>query len=327
MKFSCYKSDLVEALSFVSRAADAKPQTPILSGIFLRTEGSACVEFQANNNSTGIAAKIPVNVEVPGATVVSAKRFLNFARNMPDDTVTLTLDGNTLSLESGGAHVDLLTMNPDDFPKVKAEDMPHTFKIKMPVFADLIRRTVYAVSKDDSRPIFNGVCFILRGEDVTAVATNTHRLALAKGKLIEDCGNIFEFVVPGDTLRDILTRLDSKDAEEIVTLNYDGKSVAFMFGNVFVTTRLTEGQFPPYDRVIPKTSSVHVKLNTYEFRPAIKFVTLMSKETEYNTVVFDITRDGIDVSANSPEVGGATKPVEADVDGDELHIAFNVRVC
>lgn len=324
MKFSCYKSDLVEALSFVSRAAAVKPMTPVLSGVFIHTEGSAGVELQANNNSTGIAAKIPVNVEVPGATVVNAKRFFDFARNMPDDTITLTLEDNTLALESGGAHVDLLTMNPDDFPKIKAEEMPNTFKVRVPVLAELIRRTVYTVAKDESRPVFTGVNFIFRGEDITAVATDTHRLAFAKGKLAEDCGNIFEFVIRSDTLRDLSARLDSRDAAETVTINYNGKSAAFTFNNVFVTTRIIEGQFPPYDRVIPKESVLHVKVNTAELKEAVKFVSGMSKETEYNTIKFDIARDGIDISANSPEVGGASKPVEADVDGDDLIIKFNV---
>ena len=324
MRFSCYKNDLTEALAFVVKAVAVKPQTPVLSGIYLRAADSM-LELQANNNNTGIAAKIPVNVEEPGETVVSGKRLVEFARNMPDDTITFFTDGNALAMESGGAHVELLTLEPHDFPKVAPEPPTQSFKIKLATLADLIRRTVFSVAKEDSRPAFTGVNFIFHGDDVTAVATNTHRLALAKDKLAEDCGNIFEFVIRGDTLRDLPARLDSRDAAETVTINYNaGKSVAFVFENVLMTSRLIEGQFPPYDRVIPKESALHVKVNTAELKEAVRFVSGMSKETEYNTIKFDIARDGIDISANSPEVGGASKPVEADVDGNDLIINFNV---
>ena len=123
MKFSCYKNDLTEALQFVIKAVAVKPMTPILAGIYLKAEGSM-LELQANNFSTGIITRIPVNTEVSGETVVSGKRFQEFVRNMPDDTITFSDEdsNNTLSIESGGANVQLLTMAAGDFPKVKTPD-------------------------------------------------------------------------------------------------------------------------------------------------------------------------------------------------------------
>ncbi|MBQ4405301.1 MAG: DNA polymerase III subunit beta [Selenomonadaceae bacterium] len=325
MKFSCYKSDLTEALQFVIRAVAVKPMTPILAGIYLKAEGSM-LEIQANNFSTGIVTRIPVNTEVSGETVVSGKRFQEFVRNMPDDTITISDEdsANNLAIESGGASVELLTMTASDFPKVKTPETDRSFKIRTTALRDLIRKTVFAVSKDNDRPIFTGCCFEIKGDKISLVATNAHRLALAAEQLNETYPDS-AFVVPADTLRGLMLRIDPKDVENYVTINYSTRYLTFTFDNVFVNARLIEGQFPPYDRVIPASSTTNVKVDTAEFRAAVDFVSLMSKETEYNTVKFDFADGGVEISSNSPEIGGAVKNVEAEIDGDELEISFNVN--
>ena len=323
MKFSCYKSDLTEALQFVIKAVAVKPMTPVLAGIYLKAEGSM-LELQANNFSTGIITRIPVNTEVAGETVVSGKRFQEFVRNMPDDTITFSDEdnGNSLTVESGGACVELLTMAANDFPRVKTPETDKSFKIHTTTLRDLIRRTVFAVSKDESRPIFTGVCFEIRDDKISLVATNTHRLALASEKLSESYDEC-SFVVPAETLRGILLRLDPKDVDNFVTINYSTRYLTFTFDNVFVNSRLIEGQFPPYDRVIPASSDTYVTVDTAEFKNALEFVSLMSKENEYNTVKFAFGDDGIEISSNSPDVGGAVKNIEAQIEGEGVEIAFN----
>ena len=324
MKFSCYKSDLAEALQFAIRAVPPKPQTPVLSGFYLKAEGSM-LEIQSNNFFTGIITRIPVNTEIAGEVVVSGKRFQEFVRNMPDDTITFSneQDSNILAIESGGASVELLTMKADDFPKVKTPETDRSFRIKTTALKNLIRRTVFAVAKDDARPIFTGCCFEIKDDSILLVATNTHRLALAKEKLsdsYEECS----FVVPAETLRGIMSRLDSNDVENFVTIDYSMRYLTFTFDNVFVNSRLIEGMFPPYEKVIPSSSTTNVKVSTDEFKKAVDFVALMSRETEYNTVKFIFANGGIEISSDSPEVGGASQNVEAEIDGDDLEISFNV---
>ena len=324
MKFSCYKNDLNEALQFVVRAVAAKPMTPVLAGIYLKAEGSM-LELQANNFSTGIITRIPVNAEIPGEVVVSGKRFQEFIRNMPDDTITISNEdsGNSLTIESGGAAVDLLTMNAEDFPKVKTPETDNSFKIRTTALRNLIRKTVFAAAKDDSRPIFTGCCFEVKGDKISVVATNTHRLALATDQLTDSYGE-FSFVVPAETLRGLMLRIDPKDVENYVTINYSTRYVTFTFDNVFVNSRLIEGQFPPYDRVIPAECATQITVDSAEFKNAVEFVSLMSKETEYNTTRFAFANGEVEISSNSPEAGSAVKNVEAQIDGDELEISFNV---
>ncbi len=323
MKFSCYKSDLTEALQFAIRAVAVKPMTPILAGIYLKAEGSM-LELQSNNFSTGIITRIPVNTEISGETVVSGKRFQEFVRNMPDDTITFNDEGgNSLYIESGGANVELLTMPAHDFPKVKMPETDNSFKIRTTVLRNLIRKTVFAVSKDESRPVFTGCSFEIKGDKISLVATNTHRLALAVENLPDNYDN-FDFVVPAETLRGLMLRIDPKDVENYVEINFSSRYLTFTFDNVFMTARLIEGQFPPYDRVIPQSSTTQVTVDSQDFKTAVEFVSLMSRETEYNTVKFIFADGGIEISSNSPEVGGAVKNVEAQIEGDELEISFNV---
>lgn len=322
MKFSCYKNDLTEALQFVIRAVAVKPMTPILAGIYLRAEGSM-LELQANNFSTGIVTRIPVNTEVAGEVVVSGKRFQEFIRNMPDDTITFQDEGNALMIESGGASVELLTMTASDFPKVKTPETDRSFRIRTTVLRDLIRKTVFAVGKDDSRPIFMGCCFEIAGDKISLIATNAHRLAIATEKLndsYEECS----FVVPADTLRGLMLRIDPKDVENYITINYSTRYLTFTFDNVFVNSRLIEGQFPSYERIIPKSGTTHVTVKATDFKRVVEFISLMSKETEYNTVKLIFSDGAIEISSNSPEVGGAVQNVEAQIDGEELEISFNV---
>jgi len=209
-----------------------------------------------------------------------------------------------------------------DFPKVKTPETDNSFKIRTTVLRDLIRKTVFAVGKDEARPVFMGCCFEIKDGQISLVATNTHRLALAKENLPDsysDCS----FVVPSDTLRGLMLRIDPKDVENYITINYSTRYLTFTFDNVFMTARLIEGTFPPYDRVIPASSTTRVTVGTDDFRKAVEFVALMSKETEYNTVKLAFNNGGIEISSNSPEIGDAIKGVEAQIDGDELDISFN----
>lgn len=323
MKFSCYKSDLAEALQFVIRAVAVKPMTPILAGILIRADGST-LELQANNFSTGIIARIPVSTEDPGEVVVSGKRFQEFVKNMPDDTITFYVENSMLRLESGGASVELLTMNSGDFPTVKTPEMNNAFKIQTIMLRDLIRKTVFAATKSENdRPVFTGCCFEIKDKQLSLVATNTHRLSLAKENLTDsytDCN----FVVPAETLRGIMSRIDPKDAANYVTISYSTRFLTVAFDNVFMNSRLIDGEFPPYDKVIPSSSTTNVIVDTAEFKRVVEFISLMSKETEYNTVKFVFSEGNIEISSNSPEVGGAVQNVEAELDGDDLEIYFNV---
>lgn len=325
MKFMCYKKDLIDALQFVIKAVAIKPMTPILAGIYLQVENST-LELQANNYSTGIVARIPASIEIPGEIVIGGKRFHDFIRNMPDDTINFSDENpdHTLEIKSGGACVELMTMTADDFPKVKTPKKESGFTVRSTMLNDLIRKTSFAAAKDETRPVFTGCAFEISDKKISVVATNTHRLALATDELADrapDCN----FVVPRETLRGIMQRINQTDFNNYVIVDYAARNLMFTFDNVYLNSRLIEGHFPPYDRVIPSSSSTNVVVKTSEFKNAVEFVALMSKETEYNTVKFVIGDGGIEISSNSPEVGNAIRNIAAEIEGEEMEISFNAQ--
>lgn len=322
MKFSCYKKDLADALKAVMPAVAVKPQTPVLSGVYLKAEGSV-LEVQGNNYTNGVIAKIPVNVEDAGEVVVGGKKFQEFVAKLPDRTLTCSVENNALHVESGGANVTLLTMPVADFPQVKLLDDGHEFKIHAGALSDLIRKTVFATDNSvGARPIFTGVNFDFKDNCLTCVATNTHRLALAKTQLGID-NTPFSFVAPAVALNAVLSRINPKAPGDFVTVAFTGRYISFTFDNVYMTARLLEGQFPPYDRIIPTDSTTSVTVNVAEFKETVELVALMAKENEYNHVKLNITADSITISADSREIGDAVKTIAATVEGDELVIAFN----
>lgn len=323
MKFTCSKNELIESLNAVSRAVAVKPQMPILAGVYMKAEGSG-LELQANNFSLGIVTKIPVNTEEPGEIVVVGKFLLEIIRKLSGETVTIShKDGESVvSIQSESAAFTLLAMNAEDFPKVKSQEAFNSFKIKTSTLKNLIRKTAFACATDDSRPIFTGCCLEINGNSVTMAATNTHRLAIMKDTISEDLGEM-KFIIPASTLKDFLKISEGATPDSFINVDCSNKYIAFIFDNVFMTSRLIEGQFPPYDRVVPASSDIFATIDVAELSSAVERVALISKETEYNTIRFNFTQDGIEISSTSPEVGKAVEHVGAQLEGENLDISFN----
>lgn len=323
MKFTCSKKDLVDALNAVSRAVAVKPQIPVTAGIYMKAEGSS-LELQANNFSLGIVSKIPVSTEEPGEIVAVGKFFLEIVRKLSGDTVTISFHSgeNVVNIQSEASAFTLLVMNADDFPKVRAQDVLNSFKIKTSTFKNLIRKTAFSTGNDETRPIFTGCCLEINGNSVTMAATNTHRLAIMKENISEDLGEM-KFIIPSTTLKELARIADESTPDSFVNVDCSNKNIAFTFDNVFMTSRLIEGQFPPYEKVVPASSDIFATMKVSEISAAVERVGIISKETEHNTIRFIFSQEGIEISATSPEAGKAVEHVNAQIEGGDLDISFN----
>ena len=336
MKFTCYKTDLAEALNFAARAIAAKPSTPVLGGFFLKTVGSL-LEIQANNFTTGISVKIPVKVDEPGEVLVSGKSFREFVSALGSDLLSCRLEEGELVIDAGNSQLRLFTMPPADFPTVKELEGATEFAIRANRLRNLLKRTLFAAAKDDSYPIFTGVHFAIADCRLSVTATNKHRIAIAREIFLSAVPDT-EFTLPAETLAALLARIPDTD-DLSIEFHVTDKSVGFVFDNVFMTARLIAGEFPPGERVIPKSSATQITVSTKNFLSALSFIKLMSKETEFNTVRLVIGDNAIEVSASSNAVGDATQKILAaisdnidndhEVFGDEsdnlsLDISFNV---
>ena len=322
MKFSCYKQDFASALASIMFAVANKPMAPILSGVLINAKSNR-IELQANNHGSGARVVIPASVIEDGATVVTAKRLQDFIKNLPEDTVEVSLEDNELNLLSGGAAVSLLTYNAAEFPTVKDVAIVRTsLDVNAAQFKANVAKVIFAVGKDESRPIFTGVNFEFKGGKLNLVATNTHRLARASMSIDADIPD-FQVVVPVNALRGVVDKINPADTDNNLRINFAERFVSFQFDNIFITSRIIEGQFPPYERVFPKDITTDCTVNVKDLLNAVNFIALMAKENEYNTVKLRLDASGIEVAANAQEIGGAVTNVSADIDGASLDVAFN----
>ena len=322
MKFICLKKDLLGVLFQLSKAIAVKPQTQVLSGIYLNVQNNE-LEIHTNNYALGMSAKIPVNMESAGEIVAIGKKFIDIVKVMPNDEISIYHNDEEgyLEVSSGRSKYTIPTMNADDFPKVAHKDAESYLKIKACVLRNLIKQTVFSCSNDEGHPIYTGCLFETQGDDIAVVATNMHRLSISRDKLYESTDTL-RFIVPADALRNIVEMLPDDD-DALIEIDYTGKAVAFTIDKIFVTARLIEGNFPDYNKVVPKSSESVAYVRVDEMRDAIERVAIISKEDANKKITFDFTTKGLHISAQTIEFGGVEDTIDTELKGPELKISFN----
>lgn len=322
MKLTCAKNELLAALRFVSKAIAVKPQTPLLAAIYLRAEGDT-IELQGNNNEIGFTYQIPADIETPGHIALTGRYFQEVISKLPGDEVSLDYDHNEkmVHITSGSADFHLLSMDANAYPTVKHFEGNISFTIPSHELRSLVKRTIFSCATDPSRPLFTGCSWQVKEQVLTLAATNSHRLAVNTYELKEDAGSI-RVVVPARILNELLPVLSSEvPAEVSVTCSYN--SLSFAFDNIFMTSRLLEGQFPDFSHVIPSEFATKVHLDTAEFRSAIERVSLIARSSEYNIIKLEFGEEAVLITSTNQEVGGAEEKVPARIEGPGIKIAFN----
>lgn len=330
MKFACYTQDLIADLKNVAKCADPKPMTPILSAVKITADDEhKRLILEATNFKVAAQVFIPANIEVGGTVCVNARYLLEIISKLTDEVVTFTGEGTSLNVDCGGSHFQLLTFDPKEFPSPKFATEPE-LDVRASIFKDMLSKTIFAVTKDDARPIFKGVNFQAKRTDggyiFQAYATNTHRIAcyLGCGLQIHD-SNVdgFNVVIPADFLRMINAAIDNRPDNFIRIIPEDQK-VTFKFDNVCYSTCIIEGEFPPVDKILYDDSRTNTAtFLTAELKAALDQAKLVAKTAEYNQVVLRLSENKIEVTADSRDHGNFSKNVEAKCSA-ELKIGFNV---
>jgi len=314
---------LVQALQIVSRAVANKPQTPVLSGIHL-TARKDTLELEATDYEIGIVCRIAADIEQEGESVVTGRYLQEVSRNLPDNEIAFsqTAEEPTIHITSGAANFTLLGMASRDFPGVRKIEQKMEFHIQSDVLRNLIRKTVFACSTDEARPVFTGCLMEIAGETVKMVATNTHRLSIKEEKIREFSGEVQQSIIPARVLGELLHTLSTEAPYDVVvSCNYN--DISFSFENIFLTSRLIEGQYPDYNRVIPTEFRTNVRMKRADFTAAVGRVSLIARSSDYNVMRLEFSRDQVHISSNNPEIGNAEEVVSAAIDGPDLVIAFN----
>lgn len=330
MKISCAKDQLSVAVQTVQKAIASKNTMPILTGIYLSANDGK-LELQANDYEIGISCIIDAAIDEPGTIVLSGRYFQELVRKLPGDTVEIFTDNvdKTIQINSKSAQFNLLSLPAEEFPVLKPLPCNNKLILKDNVLKELIKRTVFACATDEARPIFTGCYLTTEGRKISMVATNTHRLALKTdefdifGQDATGEENI-HMIIPAKILTE-LARLLTSETPVDVTVCWYKNQVSFQFENVYIISRLIEGQYPDYKKVIPPSFVTTVQIDTDSFMDAVERISLLARDGDYNVVKIFFKDNNAVITSNNPDIGKACETVAATINGNELEIAFNAK--
>lgn len=328
MQFTINRSEFIKAMNNVSRAISSRTSMPILTGVKLEVEESGLI-LTGSDTDISIEIKIPVtddkanlvNLE-PGALVLPATFFANIVKRLPGETFTLTnTDGLQAKITSESAEFDINGQDATAYPRLPEVEVTNQLVLPAETLTEVISQTVIAVSKQLSQPILTGVHFIIAGGNLTAVATDRHRLS-QRTVSFGDADVNADIIIPGPSLVQLQAMLD---AVESVEVRVSENQVVFQLGDdTMFYSRLLEGNYPDASRLIPTEKRTTLTINSRDLLQTIERAALLSHEGRSNVIQFSVSDDRSSISSNSPEVGRVEEEIfAAATAGDELTISFN----
>lgn len=324
MIITCDKERLNYAVQTVQKAIATKTPMAILTGIYISAKNNQ-LELQATDYEIGISCTIEANIEEEGTTVLSGRVFQDMVRRLPGDTIRIATDKeeHTIQITADSSTFNLLCLPAEEFPVLIPFTNENVLIVKDNVLRELIKKTTFACATEDSRPIFTGDLLEASNQSICMVATNTHRLALKRDGIDSFEGSI-KMIIPAKILTEI-ARLLTSDIPFDVKITWEKNQVAFLFDNVYIVSRLIEGTFPDYNKVIPDEFATIITANTDQFLAAVERVSLIAREGDYNVIKFNFQDQQMVITSNNPELGKAREVIPVDMKGNELNIAFNAK--
>ena len=325
MKLVCEKDKILRAINSVTKAVASKTTMPILEGILIQTNDNQ-VKLTTYDLEIGIEYIIECDVKEQGATVVNAIMFSEIIRKLPDTDIKIEInEKNLLVIECEGSLYKLATMNPDEFPELPQINIENSIEIEQNSLKDMIRKTIFAVSTEENRPIFTGCLFQINNNKLNVVAVDGFRLAW-KSKFLQNKINDFTAVIPGRTLNEInKIILDSFDT---VKIGVAKNQALFEMENCKVVTRLLDGEFLNYSSVIPENWETRIRVNKDIIQNCFERISLISsssieKEKKYPVKVF-VEIGKVTISCTN-QTGDAKEEIYVESEGKNLEAGFNPK--
>jgi DNA polymerase III subunit beta len=328
MKVTVERAALLKSLGHVHRVVERRNTIPILANVLIRAE-QAKLAFKATDLDLEVTEAISAEVSPGGATTVPAHMFYEIVRKLPEGTqVQLEASGDraVLAIRAGRSRFTLQTLPESDFPDLAAGEMTHSFKVGSAELKRLIDKTQFAISTEETRYYLNGIYLHAAGTNkeptLRAVATDGHRLAQVELPLPEGASGMPGVIVPRKTVTEVQRLIEDTTSE--VTVELSPGKIRFSLGDVVLTSKLIDGTFPDYARVIPLGNDKELVVDKKEFEQAVDRVSTVSSERG-RAVKLSASSGKLMLSVTNPDSGSATEEVEVEYASDPLDIGFNSR--
>lgn len=324
MEFSTKKSDLLRELNLTQGVVEKKTTIPILSNLLVEFEGSS-LRISATDLELGLRCGCAAKVKKDGAGTIPAKRLLEIVRSLPDSEVRFKiLENHWVQVTCERASFKLVGMAKDNFPVLPV--VPKALaSIPAGVLSELIQKTIFAISSEESRYTLNGALLLLKPETVSMVATDGHRLALVeKDSKIPGLSNELRVLIPRKAMGELLKLVAEAEEDAQVDFSKDESHLFFSVGERVLISRMLTGQFPNYEAVLPRENKRTVELDRDMLAAAVRRVALLADERS-RAIRVQVEKDKLEISSTSGEYGEAHETLDAVYSGDALHIGFNYQ--
>ncbi len=318
------RKDLLEELTQIQGAVDRRAGVPILSHILLQAAGNV-LQLTATDLDISLRSACPATVKKPGVCTIPGRKLFDYVKLLPEGDLTIkTLENNWIQIRSGRSHTKMVALPRRNFPRLPLFPRESAMTLDADVLRNLIAKTIFAISKEESRYTLNGALLVLKPQSIAMVATDGHRLAQVEYKksttpAIQE--NEIKILIPYKALAELASLLMSSPAGQIQFAK-DNSTLFFVIGSRLLTSRQLTGTFPNYEAVLPRDYANRVVLQREEFSLAIRRVAQFSDERS-NAVRIRLGKDELKVSSSSVEIGESEDTIETTYGGDPTLIGFN----
>ncbi|ACI91681.1 DNA polymerase III, beta subunit [Afipia carboxidovorans OM5] len=328
MKVTVERAQLLKSLGHVHRVVERRNTIPILGNVLIRAE-NAKLSLKATDLDLEVTETLPAEIATGGSTTVPAHMFYDIVRKLPDGSqIVLESDGEraVLAIRAGRSRFTLQTLPESDFPDLAAGEMTHSFTLTAADVKRLIDRTQFAISTEETRYYLNGIYLHAAGsaaeQTLRAVATDGHRLAQFDLPLPKSAAGMPGVIVPRKTVGEVQRLIEDTEAEIAIELSQ--AKIRFTLANVVLTSKLIDGTFPDYGRVIPQNNEKELVVDKRDFEAAVDRVSTISSERG-RAVKLALSAGKLVLSVVNPDSGSATEELEVEYASDPLDIGFNSR--
>jgi DNA polymerase-3 subunit beta len=321
MKIQILQENFSKALLTASRFVNTRATLPVLSNILLKAQGTKII-LQATNLESSISTSVGAKVTKEGTITIPARFLAELVSNLPHGPIELVSEKEELSIHTDHFDAVVAGVNPSEFPSVPSQLGDNAIRIPSQTLLKALTQCVFAVSVDESRPILTGLLFILDKSTMVLVGTDGHRLSQKKIPIKHD-GESKKVILPKNVITELTRQAVNIDS---VCLSFSSaeKQALLGVGEAILTSRVIEGEFPNFERIIPKESRVNVRVNKDEFLRAIKVAGVFARESGYIGKLA-IKKGSMEISSESARSGSQKAQVEAKVEGDSLSVVYNLH--
>ncbi|KFI09947.1 DNA polymerase III subunit beta [Vibrio coralliilyticus] len=321
MKFSIERNHLLKPLQQVSGALGGRPTLPILGNLLLKVEDNM-LSMTATDLEVELISRVALEGDFEaGSVTVPSRKFLDICRGLPDDSViTFVLEGDRVQVRSGRSRFSLSTLPANDFPNIEDWQSEVEVSLTQGELRGLIEKTQFSMANQDVRYYLNGMLFEIDGMTLRSVATDGHRMAVSQVQLGADFAQQ-QIIVPRKGVLELVKLLDAP--EQPVTLQIGSSNVRAEVNNFVFTSKLVDGRFPDYRRVMPQTTTKTLEAECDELRQAFSRAAILSNE-KFRGVRVNLADTEMRITANNPEQEEAEEMLDVSFEGDPIEIGFNV---